>query len=171
MSKPKLLLDVDNVVGDYDRHIISQFHPAEDVDDILGQINKWDDVYRLTGVPVAQAALAGMDHDFVMTIPKLPWADELVAILCSYFDVAFCSALCSDARKGWCQMHWPSLPVILTENKEFLAYEGLILVDDGPHNVDPFNAAGGTGILFPSPHNERRDMHWRAVLHELKALL
>lgn len=53
----------------------------------------------------------------------------------------------------WCKKHYPSLPIVLVDQKWRLATKHSILIDDSDDQVDDFNAVGGHGVHMPRHWN------------------
>jgi 5'(3')-deoxyribonucleotidase len=60
-------------------------------------------------------------------------------------------------KRAWVRRHVAGLlgNFIPTKHKALMAAPGRVLIDDRDKNVDEWEEAGGTGILFPRPWNAR----------------
>jgi len=62
----------------------------------------------------------------------------------------------ADARINWIRKHYPGIPFILTKHKHYCcAGPHNLLIDDRDKNVEDWEKAGGTSILFPRIWNKR----------------
>jgi hypothetical protein len=101
--------------------------------------------------------LVGTIPDFWLTLPLLPWAEELYAATQGYqprvltgcphsgYAVAVAQKTALFAR------HFPGLPVLTCRSRDkasYLTAPGDVLLDDTQRNVQRWNKAGGRAILF-----------------------
>lgn len=118
---------------------------------------------RWTGGPVC-------DVGFWANLPLCPEAEGLLHQLRCSLPVFICSSpgrpeFVAGAAAGkhlWCaKQHLAPRQVILADSrfKHMLAAPGRVLIDDTPHIVDRWNAAGGIGILYPQPWNRSPTDH------------
>lgn len=99
-------------------------------------------------------------------LPKMPWFDELVALLDKASNGIWWLSSAPSARIDsytgklrWVQRNLPGVlsHTYVNQHKSALAKPGRYLIDDRPDNVHQFNANGGTGILFPHAGNYLRE--------------
>jgi 5'(3')-deoxyribonucleotidase len=153
-----ILLDLDGVLCD----LVGPLAAAHNID--LTR-HSWPDTYDLT-VPIQKpiekiwAAVEGAE--FWAELPKLPWADELVAFVTKQDEVGILTQVvrdpgCAAGKVRWCQRYYPGLPITLSTKKVFHAAPGHILIDDYEENEKAWKKRGGLTILVPAPWNRLRD--------------
>jgi len=104
-------------------------------------------------------------HDFWAMVEKTPEADDIVKMVCDYFDkenIVFLTAPsnsggCYTGKREWLKTNFPDLrdSVIFApgRTKHFLARPGAVLIDDRNENADDFVYHGGQAILVPRDWN------------------
>jgi hypothetical protein len=116
-------------------------------------------------------------QDFWEFIPKFEWADQVVDLLRSRFELTFLSAGGSsvESRVGtalWVERNWPDSNIRIDAEKSKYSGHGSYLIDDNPANCSGFTAAGGASYLFPTWSNARNpkslDMSTERVLNRLR---
>lgn len=55
---------------------------------------------------------------------------------------------CKEDKRNWVKKEIGKMEVIFSFNKEKYANKNSILIDDKKENIDKFNDAGGTGLLY-----------------------
>lgn len=95
-------------------------------------------------------------EQFWTEMEPYPWFHELYNRLSEHGKVYFLTSpsQCPSSLSGklkWLQSQFDRSfkDYIITPNKELLANENSILIDDFPKNIEDFINAGGNGILFP----------------------
>ncbi|MCP4379375.1 MAG: hypothetical protein GY794_24790 [bacterium] len=155
-----IYLDMDGVCCDFPRAAI-RAHGGE-VNDVLAA---WERDHRgksahyeIMGRPETAFWNVMNHHDpqFWRTIPEYPWFHELYQRLQGIAPVVFCSSAgaCPGALSG--KLHWLQdrfghefHDYVFTSQKQYLAQQGAILVDDYEVYVTAFRHAGGQAVLFP----------------------
>jgi hypothetical protein len=132
----KLFCDMDGVLCDFEGHYRSLFRKDFGMDD---KERRWKNVD---------------DAKFWSTIPWMRDGKDLWLAL-SLFSPTILSAPTRErssrlGKRQWCQRELGNVPVILDKEKFKYAEPGAILIDDRSYNIDPWNAAGGIGILHTS---------------------
>lgn len=106
--------------------------------------------------------------DFWASLPKYPWSDDLIHCCLNKIDLGYRTMILTSPSKiavnsatgklMWLNKHYPFFisanEVIITNNKNSLAGDGRILIDDTIKKVNEFEYAGGKGILFPQKYNK-----------------
>jgi 5'(3')-deoxyribonucleotidase len=151
-----IFLDVDGVVANFVTPVMKVFGSpitnetlhSYDISDVLGMSYK--DMWE-------HPVIASMD--FWASLPKMPWADEVVAFLASRGELAFLtqpirSPQCLAGKKAWMAQHFPDVPFFIANKKVLLARPGLTLIDDYHKNVNEWRDRGGKGVLFPAAYNQ-----------------
>ena len=98
--------------------------------------------------------------DFWASLPKTPWADDLLALLrrrtseICFLTKPVLDPGCAAGKMRWFKKHYPGVKFLIGTSKKFCAGPGKILIDDSEENVDEFNEYGGRGILFPRVWNK-----------------
>lgn len=102
-------------------------------------------------------------REFWANLPKTPWADELMAVIDSFFakdEQCFLtkplpsSPLSAAAKMDWLAKHYPDRQYLIGGGKKFCAAPNRFLLDDADHNISDFSKCGGHGILFPRRWNK-----------------
>jgi hypothetical protein len=118
------------------------------------------------GIPVNDF-WAGIEakYDFWESLEPYPWLNEMLAIArqagekVKLLTSPSNSPLCYYGKRAWCDTHVPrDIELIICKSKALLATPNRLLIDDGDHNMKPWLAAQGDGILFPQPWNENCDL-------------
>ena len=88
------------------------------------------------------------------------WSKQLIEICKKYSNkLVFCSNPGNNPKhwaekRKWLEKNFLNIPLILTQHKEMLSLNGVVLIDDFSKNINKFNQAEGIGILFPQYWNE-----------------
>ena len=99
---------------------------------------------------------------FWFNLKQYEWAGQLANFCRNIAPVIYCSSPslnpdCASAKIQWLRenglMGWNENNYILTKYKDHLASPTRVLIDDSPHNLQAFAAAGGIAIQFPQPWN------------------
>jgi 5'(3')-deoxyribonucleotidase len=174
MTQPRILVDMDCVLADF----VAAAAKAHGVpaDALLtpsnwppGEYGCYEPFGRLAvGRPFSAFEFwkpINADPKFWRTIPRLPWADDLMELVRSltadYWFVTSPSRCdnCVRGKEDWVKAHYgePHDRVVPTPHKYLLAVTArgpAVLVDDHEKNVEEFRAAGGLAVLFPAHHNQ-----------------
>lgn len=123
---------------------------------------------KLFGIDGAERIYNEISVDFWVNLEKLPWADDLVALLDKHFgdNIYLCTSAgylgsskyfstATAGKEKWIMRHFPRFKysTIFCMNKKALASPRHILLDDQQCNIDSFNTGEGIGILFPAKWN------------------
>lgn len=129
--------------------------PTYDLDKQLGKSQ--DDIWSHPTV---------RGSEFWATLPKTPWADDLVGLCAEMFpgSVSFLSQVvrdpwCAAGKARWVAEHFPHVPFLIGTRKTVVAGAGKLLIDDYGVNCAEWKMRGGTAVLFPAPWNELRGHH------------
>lgn len=155
-----VFLDVDGVLADFDGGADLWYGRDN------GPSQQWGYDYQAMFGMSGTQFWEGLTETFWETLPKLPWADELVDALESRFPgrVVF---LTSPPLKGgasgkatWLRKNYPKLyndkRYLIGPGKSFVAQPNALLIDDRNKNCRLFKEAGGKVVLFPQPWNENK---------------
>lgn len=156
----KYLLDMDEVLVDLN-NTIYKFYNIEPT------IGEWEQIPGKT----AEQVLADVDNfTFWQTLPKMPWADELVSLMKNY-NFAFLSCPTHNpeswaGKAAWIKLHYPEYldRLILTREKFRLASHQHCLIDDRKCHIDAFEKSGGKVIPFPS-----RNGHYKFTSQDMSS--
>jgi 5'(3')-deoxyribonucleotidase len=146
-----------------------------DVDGVLanwvGAINDWADKpvntpwhdylgYRGIGITDEQTHEYMSNVSFWTNIELLPKAKELLALCKSISRTYICTRPfphpnCLYGRAVWLEekLGVNIRDVIFCHDKELLANEHSVLIDDNPTNIENFSKSGGNAMLYPQPYN------------------
>lgn len=156
---PTIFLDMDGVLCDFFNGALEACGLPADTPP------KWDFwSSRLTD----QEFWATIDQQccFWEDLHPYSWAQELVAACRKLGPVYFCSSPGPDRDSAsgklfWLRRHGFLQPgdsnYFLTSQKQFLAAEDRLLIDDADSNVSRWQESGGEGLLFPAPWNAAAD--------------
>jgi len=153
----QIFLDMDGIFVDFDAGVRERYnndwHPTE-----------WAIPYREFGTTFKEF-WDGID--FPGFWRGLPWTEDgkrIRSIIEPMRPIILTCAVLPYAMPGkmqWLKKHWPDVikekRVIITaghEAKAAVSGPGKILIDDKNENIDEWNEAGGTGILYPRPWNK-----------------
>ena len=157
-----IFCDYDDVLVDFVTQALAVHGRIDVLRDYPAGVWHLKDVLGITREEFWQP-IDALGPSFWANLPTLPWAEELLALLDSFDDVAIATAphpnphcyagkflsftghfggRFADPRKH-----------SLGGAKERQANANAILIDDCPSNVSAFIGAGGEGILFPQPWN------------------
>ena len=140
----KIYCDMDGVLCDFDRRF-EQFGgmTPEQYEAKYGEKKFWETINDI-------------GTQFWSEMPWMPQGKQLWAYIEKYKPTLL-SAPSTDksSRYGkhlWAQKNLPGVKLILAkrENKKDYAGKNKILIDDYPLNIQEWNTAGGTGILYTS---------------------
>lgn len=144
----KIFLDMDGVIVDFAKGICNRYGLSHDRNTCnnLGSFltnDIWMDLE--------------CDNNFWNNLSKFEWSDKLVKACHECADTYILSApgvINSKSASGkikWLNRYYPEFgdKFILTYHKHLLAGSFRLLIDDNRSQIDGFNKAGGTTILFP----------------------
>lgn len=146
----RVYIDSDGVIADFSSYVMQ--HYGKLPDGLTGRDKKdfwqWVQHHNDTVEP------------FFLNLPKMKDADVLLDYCTKMFDeVIILTATghtpigVGEQKREWYQKHYPDLKVELvrkSSDKARYAESGRILIDDRDKSIDPWVAAGGTGILHTS---------------------
>lgn len=179
-TRPRVLLDVDGVLGDYVAAILPVARAIAGKAFLRSDVDQWDIAKALSLSPPEGDAMfaATRELGFCASIPVLPGAVEGVRALRSVSDVYFVTSPTHGRhwyyeRTEWLVRHFDALVehVVHAKRKELVA--GDVFVDDKPEHVWDWcrHHAAGRGILWDAPYNRSvdmgylpRTMSWKHVL-------
>lgn len=151
MTKPKLFLDLDGVMADFDAHFPATFgldHRSLADDEMWKIINGHPTFFR--DLPPCQGA--------IWFFERIRPLDPIVLTACNKSNYA----LIARQKREWVREHLGTevmvLPVLGGTNKPlFMHAPGDVLIDDFEKNTRVWEEAGGRAILhrsFPTTFNE-----------------
>lgn len=88
------------------------------------------------------------------------WSEQLIEICKKYSNkLVFCSNPGNNPKhwaekREWIEKSFLDIPLVLTQHKEMLSLDGVVLIDDFVKNINKFNSGNGIGILFPQYWND-----------------
>ncbi|MCZ4500974.1 MAG: hypothetical protein JWQ74_3529 [Marmoricola sp.] len=137
---PRLYLDLDGVMADFDAHFPATFgldHRSLADDDMWGQINAHPSYFR--DMPPCPGAKAFFD--------SISWLDPIILTACPKSNYAHVAR----QKRAWVREHLSTtsiiLPVMGGRNKPlFMHAPGDILIDDFERNIIAWQDEGGRGI-------------------------
>lgn len=150
------------------------------------QVKGWDDIPRVisdhTGRHCSQEhfwrTIGEHGKEFWRDLDPLPWRSALLKAVGPYTVIVSSPAgspgkpaerlRCKHGKIEWLHLHAPEMSrrVCFLKEKDMLAGPHALLIDDGEHNVEAYNAKGAQTFLFPAPWNTPNyndEMPWEAV--------
>lgn len=163
MSRPRLYLDLDGVMADFDAHFPALFgvdHRAMLDDDMWAQINGHPSYFR--DMPLCSGAKEFFEH--------IAWLDPIILTACPRSNYAHVAR----QKRAWVREHLSTeciiLPVMGGRNKcLFMHAPGDILIDDFEKNTVAWEDGGGVAILHRDFETTRAELD-RAILKAKQAL-
>lgn len=161
LPTPRIYLDLDGVIRDFEAGVEKKFNVKFKHDDIQDFRLNFNKVKEKTGLTTSQV-WAEMDIDFVRSLPFTPWAKRLLTALEPYKPIILTSPSRTNATGS---QHWirTRLPHYFYEGRYLIgpckracANPLSILIDDWSRHTKEFEENGGYGILFPTWQNENR---------------
>ncbi len=124
------------------------------------------DAYKsLTGIRYSNTHFwRHFERQFWATLTPTDWCFDLIELCLRYVDKNNLFLLTSPTEYGdclagkhdWILRNMPDFlhdQYLIGPTKSACASEGVVLIDDSPHNTKAFTEAGGSGITFPQPWN------------------
>lgn len=163
--KPILLIDQDDVLAEYIEAVTTTFNERFDGDYTPEDCTRWDlvsvfgdKILEIMHEPHIFRELKPVKHS-IETFKRL-YESELFEM----YIVTAAKACSVEAKHEWLRKHMPFLPeknVIVCMAKYMI--KGDYLLDDGMHNIEAFNEAGGKAIVFNRPHNRKVEGNYMRV--------
>lgn len=169
MLKPRILLDLDGVLVDFDHRAISLHRPDLAVSPIRykefqdSRRGVWDLCPSL-GLSLSEfwEPINEMGAEFWLGIQLLPWAESLLQEIQNITDDWFIVSSpgfhpsAYDGKVRWLKKQFGSRfdRFFLTSHKHALAKPGVLLIDDHRDNVHAFLKERGEAVLFPAYGNK-----------------
>jgi 5'(3')-deoxyribonucleotidase len=164
-----VFLDLDGVMVDFTRAAFKVLGCEEKLDNWPPGSYEIEDVAGVS-MDAFWDTLDAQGPEFWATLPKLPWADELLKMVGDWVNdpwnqlfIATSPSRAPASAMG--KVHWMRdyfglkfRRYMLGSHKYLLAGPGRVLIDDSDAKVKKFVQFGGTGILFPQPWNSNHDL-------------
>lgn len=160
MTKPRVLLDVDGVVGDLTSEFLRGLRNEFGIRKTVADNTNWD-FTKSFGITKGQEQQVWRSiNGAAATMKPYPGAVEGVQKLSKVSDIIFCTSPVKSAprwcydRSGWLVDHFGISKVIYTSEK--YACQGDFLVDDKPANLEEWTNDGPcrNPILWDQPWNK-----------------
>lgn len=144
----KYLIDLDEVIVNCNESIFRHYN-------VSPSVGEWE---QIPGVTEEEIHRYIGNHSFWANLPKMPWADELIALIVETTDNwSFLSYPTKyyeswSGKAEWVDRNYPQYfdRLILAREKFRCASRQHCLIDDRKPNCVRFERAGGTAIPFPS---------------------
>lgn len=172
MKNMKCLLDMDGILMDF-VSAASRVHNLGDIYANPKMYGVWDFAKHTPLTP--QQFWWPLGLDFWANLEPMQDAHEILELLHKYFNPDEICILSSPCLNHECvpgklrsiTKHFPQFErrFLFGPRKEFCAHPGNVLIDDGDHNVDAFEAHGGKAILVPRIWNSLFDKRHAALEH------
>jgi 5'(3')-deoxyribonucleotidase len=158
---PRLLLDMDGPLADFDAHFWQRCKAEGwqfDIDDPAHQRHRFFDGHIIDKAHRKLARQMIEGTPWFRDLPVTPGAVDGVPLLMERFDVWVCTKpleanqWCASDKAAWIARHFPALvgKLIMAPDKSMIT--GHVLLDDAP-NPDWFDAATWVPIVFEAPFN------------------
>jgi 5'-nucleotidase len=175
MTKPRLILDQDDVLADTHgklAEIVLREFGTE-----LTRTDLYNAPFQETLAPADQKRLYKLIHapGFFSDVPVIENAYEAVLELSKKYEIFVATAAMEfpnsfREKYDWLHTHFDFIPwsnIVFCGDKSILS--GDFLVDDMPRNLKTFK---GKGLLFNAPHNLKeteyeRVMNWEEILRRI----
>lgn len=158
MNSPILLLDMDLILTDFNRHTVNKFNEEYGTSFNPNDYNLYLTSFYSVHESFNRDKLENIFRKefFFSSIPVIEGAEKAVEILSKKFDTYIVtkpmsgSVYCYNEKMNWVDRYFPYLShkVVMTGCKYLV--QGNILVDDHPHNVQdwtPYNPFGTRATL------------------------
>lgn len=171
--KKKIFVDIDDLLTQTSKAAFD-FHGVADPflnnKALLGKRQ----IHKIVGMSW-QSFWGNLPFEFWATIPKMPWADQLVDLAIKHFgleNVFFLTspirtASCAGGKMEWCVKTYPKIApnLVIAHPKWALVGQDGLLIDDSYSNEEEFTKSGlrDSFYLFPSLQNKRYEL---AVLYQ-----
>lgn len=165
-----IFLDMDGVLVDWDAAVYAlygQKPPARSVR------RPWD-TEKVIGTTSADmwARINANGPDWWEFLDPYPWFAELHDELKAMGpELVILTAPCDGGNSSAGKVRWlnrhlgrGTYRLVMTKHKDLLAAPGRVLVDDGDHNADAFDAAGGHTVLLPQPWNRAPEIDEASIV-------
>lgn len=144
----KYLIDLDEVVVNCNGPIFEHYG-------VVGKVGEWE---QIPGVTEDEIHKYIGRHEFWANLPKMPWADDLIALISETTDEwSFLSYPTKyyeswSGKAEWIDKNYPQHfdRLILARQKFRCASRQHCLIDDRKQHCTRFERVGGTAIPFPS---------------------
>ncbi|MGL4797965.1 MAG: 5' nucleotidase, NT5C type [Cellulosilyticaceae bacterium] len=157
--KPVLLIDQDDVLAEYIQAVTLTFNEKYQTEFTEQDCDRWDlvsvfgeEILDIMHEPHLFKELKPVE-DAIQTFKRL-YESELFEM----YIVTAAQPGVVEAKCEWLKEHMPFLPLrqfIVCSAKDMI--KGDYLLDDGMHNIEAFQKAGGTSVIFNRPHNADGD--------------
>ena len=166
----KCLLDLDGVLANFHSHWHT-FHP-EYKELVPWPAGEWS-IGKAHGISWEQTNV-NIGMEFWISMPWMTDGKEILSLVEKHFGPKNICVLSSNwvaqadiaaaGKVQWIEREMPAYAhrYFLGAAKDFLAHQGVLLIDDKDSNVDKFREEGGYAFLLPRPWN--RDHGKNAVL-------
>lgn len=164
-KKPILLIDQDDVLAEYIKAVTIKFNEKFNSSFKPKDCVSWD-LVSIFGEGILEVM-----HDPQIFRELEPVADAIETFerlyksgLFEMYIVTAARPSSVEAKYEWLKKYMPFLPeknVIVCMAKHMI--KGDYLFDDGMHNIEAFEDAGGKPIVFDRPHNHRCEDDYKRV--------
>ena len=156
ITKPVLLIDQDDVMAEYILGVVELFNDKYKTHFEAKDCVRWD----LISVFGEEIETVMHEPQLFRTLKPTQHAIETFQRLyeSNLFEMYIVTAAhpsSVEAKFEWIKEHMPFFPtqhVIVSSVKYMI--KGDYLLDDGMHNIEAFQKAGGQSIIFNRPHNK-----------------
>lgn len=173
MSKPVIILDMDDVIADLLPAWVKVVNESEGEDVSVDDIKTWDiHHYFKCGAKVFEY----LTSDLYRNLKPVEGSQDAVRKLLDKYEIYVCTIGTKHKQSlipkyEWLEEHFPFIPIsnlVLLGNKKMI--KGDVMIDDGVKNFEGFE---GRKLLFDCVHNQEnieleRVYGWDDILEKLK---
>jgi 5'(3')-deoxyribonucleotidase len=118
----------------------------------------WYKEWDMTAAEFWAPIKAAGDYFYTRYVEPYWWLDKVLDMLREHGPLVIATASPSHpglmaSKVEWINHYIGKCEVITIKNKERLASDATVLIDDSDENIGAFSAAGGAVITFPQPWN------------------
>jgi 5'(3')-deoxyribonucleotidase len=173
-TKPRIVVDQDEVICAWTKRIVEWYNEDKGTSYTRDDVKAWNVTDSL---PDSRDFIRSCMRypEFYRDLEPMPGAIEGMMHLCLRYDVIIATAVPKSApiamsgKFEWIRRNMPFFPLdnFVSIHRKYLL-DGDLLIDDGPHNIEPWLQTGRPAILFDAPWNEKTrfpssiGMHQRA---------
>lgn len=158
MHEPTIYIDMDGVLSDFVQGALDLFQQPDALSDWPLGSHRVAQVLGVSGTEFWKRIDAS-GSSFWSELAPYPWVAELLTLVDSYPWYILTSpsrdGSSADGKMQWMRRYLGDdfRRYLISPQKQLLANSNSILIDDLDPNIERFETAGGTGILFPRKWN------------------
>ena len=157
----KIFVDVDGVLAAWMKSACEACNLDINDKDLRNFIKEGNylDKYNNLGDAAMWRLINDLGEDFWVNLELLPWAKKLYGEMSKLGEVCFLTspskhaetaAIASSGKVKWIDKHFKTTKWIIAYNKEFMASDDSILIDDSEEKIISFRKWGGHAFHWPN---------------------